>query len=537
MSEQKNQQLVPAVAAALIIYILLSYIEGFISLPLREASSYLSYLILNLANIGIEQNGTMLSTPRMNFDVVPACSGSTTLKVMIFSGIIWANLQIHFSKSYKLLISLSVIPISLFANALRLSFLVLIGHHSYTPVTGILHEITGVAAFLGAFGMMIWQTKFLSSKSHPVSKESYNEASVIVILLAAIYYLPTVAWIYNGWIHSPLDKFGYLFFLVAALFLTFKLKHSNIKEDNSSKLVATFLVMHFLIEIILHFTGINILRALNMLCLGGIFIYAYWGKKQLIHCLPYILIMALSFPTISFMINKILTNVTSTNIATALVTKTVLTLLLIVAAKYLKTDSSRSQNSSSFSALPFIISLSLYLSFGLMFSHKSDSKPIHSSLNLSYLLDGWLGKNTKFMDESPYLWSRLYIKNDKRIKVIINASAGDRNSLHPPEYCLTGSGWKLSQENVINWTNKQITEMRLDKADLKKYFYHWYSDGTSYFKSYKEMLTEDSLRRLRGIRTNWFLFRIIADSPEPVTESFLKSFTGSFKSSEEVFNF
>lgn len=79
--------------------------------------------------------------------------------------------------------------------------------------------------------------------------------------------------------------------------------------------------------------------------------------------------------------------------------------------------------------------------------------------------------------------------------------------------------------------------MKLTKENNQKYFYHWYSDCESQFKSYKAMLIEDSLRRLPVKTTNWFLFRIISETKEIVTEDFLKSFTGSFKSGEVEFKF
>ena len=79
--------------------------------------------------------------------------------------------------------------------------------------------------------------------------------------------------------------------------------------------------------------------------------------------------------------------------------------------------------------------------------------------------------------------------------------------------------------------------MKLTKEDNQKYFYHWYSDGESHFISYKAMLAEDSLRRLQGKTTNWFLFRIISDSIKIVAEDFLKSFTGSFQSEKGMCKF
>ncbi|MCH2208945.1 MAG: EpsI family protein [Lentisphaerales bacterium] len=129
----------------------------------------------------------------------------------------------------------------------------------------------------------------------------------------------------------------------------------------------------------------------------------------------------------------------------------------------------------------------------------------------------------------------------------MNASGSDRLELHPPEYCLTGAGWQLSHEQFITWQfitwkssiskTIHITEMKLTKEDNQKYFYHWYSDGESHFISYKATLAEDSLRRLQGKTTNWFLFRIISDSIKIVAEDFSKSFTGSFQSEKGMCKF
>ena len=119
----------------------------------------------------------------------------------------------------------------------------------------------------------------------------------------------------------------------------------------------------------------------------------------------------------------------------------------------------------------------------------------------------------------------------------INASGGNRHELHPPEYCLTGAGWLLKNEHVIDTGKGRINEMELQKKSRIKFFYHWYTDGESNFSSYKGMLTEDTFRQLQGKTTNWFLFRVIADSPQAVLNDFLTHFHGYFQQGQKEISF
>ena len=86
---QPSRRWIWALTVAAAVFLLLESIDGFIAVPLRELSSILVQLFLGAFGFPITRAGTILSTPRMTFEVVPACSGSTTLRVLLFVCIVW----------------------------------------------------------------------------------------------------------------------------------------------------------------------------------------------------------------------------------------------------------------------------------------------------------------------------------------------------------------------------------------------------------------------------------------------------------------
>ena len=140
-----NKVITKAAILAAGLFFILELLDGFISVPLRELSTWVSYTFLKMGSFPVDKQGTLLSTPRMSFDVIPACSGSTTMRVMIFVGILWAAMQEKMSLSRKILLTLTVIPIAIFANSLRLCALVTGGYMMYKPIEGTLHDLIGMA--------------------------------------------------------------------------------------------------------------------------------------------------------------------------------------------------------------------------------------------------------------------------------------------------------------------------------------------------------------------------------------------------------
>ena len=138
--------------------------------------------------------------------------------------------------------------------------------------------------------------------------------------------------------------------------------------------------------------------------------------------------------------------------------------------------------------------------------HSSDPfTSLESGIKMSYLLGDWTGKKQSVPGnvQGSKVWFRTYLKDEKLVEVIITSSGGNRHHLHPPEYCLTGSGWKISEKKTSKYTfsnskEYEIGELALKREGATRHFIHWYTDGESVYPDYLSMLAEDTFRRFQG---------------------------------------
>ena len=101
------------------------------------------------------------------------------------------------------------------------------------------------------------------------------------------------------------------------------------------------------------------------------------------------------------------------------------------------------------------------------------------------------------------------------VEFFYNYSGGDRHNLHPPEYCLTGAGWKIIEKKSWRFTDHNgkvfsITVMELHNGDEVRWFGFWFYDGINIRANYMRMLGEDLIARLGGVIREWSIYRVIA---------------------------
>ena len=99
------------VAVGLVIYTVLMFADAWIALPMRAASTQLAYWGLKGLGLPIELQGVIMTTPNLVFEVIPACSGSATLRVLLFLGVIWFSLQPNWSTSRRIIGASLAIPL------------------------------------------------------------------------------------------------------------------------------------------------------------------------------------------------------------------------------------------------------------------------------------------------------------------------------------------------------------------------------------------------------------------------------------------
>jgi exosortase len=132
-------------------------LDTLVGFQLRQLSVYVSYLFYILMGMDAAISGTLLYTGRFLVDIAPSCSGITILNVLFFTGAIGAFLY-KGKKSKGILIFISVIPISIILNTIRIIITGLTGHFLGEGYAfRFYHDISGMFIFGIAILFLYWE--------------------------------------------------------------------------------------------------------------------------------------------------------------------------------------------------------------------------------------------------------------------------------------------------------------------------------------------------------------------------------------------
>lgn len=127
----------------------------FVGFELRRLSVLLSYFFYRMAGMDAAISGTFLYTGRFTVDVAPACSGLTIMNVLLFMGTIGVYLYQGAVRN-KIFIFLSLFPIAILANTVRIILTGLIGHfYGESGAISFYDNISGMVVF-GASILMLY---------------------------------------------------------------------------------------------------------------------------------------------------------------------------------------------------------------------------------------------------------------------------------------------------------------------------------------------------------------------------------------------
>jgi EpsI family protein len=184
----------------------------------------------------VQRHGTVLVADNFTWDVVPACSGSTSLQVLLASTVIWCGIQPGLNAFRKLLCVLGAIPLALLVNGVRVAALTYLGTIYLRPVEGLLHNLIGVAALMLGMGVVILLTSLATPATGRTSKRRPLQGGVLLVLLLLLY-APALTWIVAAWLNSPLDRSGPWFMLAGIGCLLLVLRkhpgHHAVRHDCS----------------------------------------------------------------------------------------------------------------------------------------------------------------------------------------------------------------------------------------------------------------------------------------------------------------
>jgi EpsI family protein len=540
MSESSRRWIWPVTVAAAV-FLLLESIDGFIAVPLRELSSVLVQLFLSALGFPITRAGTILSTPKMIFDIVPACSGSTTLRVLLFVCIVWAGSHQGLTTARKITAALLALPLAILANTIRVSILVVTGYLAGEPVGEFLHGLIGVVAFILAMIGSYLVTERLALAAPPRSGGGRG-GRILFGLLLVFLFVPFLVWCVGGWSYS-LDRLGFLFTVPAMIFGAWKARRASADASREREGTAAFGAALILL-LAATVMDVNILKGVAALgCLVALALATrgprFAGSAAILAAIAY-----LGFPTVSYQIQSVTVPFLGIgNIGSSFAVKVVLAAGLVA---LLRIPALRLAPTAEPAPVPRLLPVRLLLvaalaAFQSYYYGAAAGGELRRKLEMSYVLGDWIGRNHPIAEwEEQFfgkgnLWTRRYVNGPKIVDVIVSATGGDRHRAHPPAYCLTGGGWQVVSETPERRTlgdgsSLLLTRMRLRKDEHEMSFVYWFTNGSDSYPTYGGMLVRDGLRRLGGRRTNWFLFRVMTDAGDAVLDEFLASFRATLQS-------
>jgi len=530
---------------AAVVFIFFPLITALYSVQLRELSTVIAEFFLKMLTFSVTRQGTILSLPGMVFNVVPACSGSTTIRVLVAMGVLWSGIHMGLSPLRKIILAALSLPIALVANGMRVALLVWASYLSGTAISeGLLHTL------IGAFGFVVAMTAFFAlgqflvgcnrgADGHaPINCDYGRDMLVFTVLLLFLAYLPFFAACIKAWkgaVFNTNDLYGYILFIAAAAAWIWAWRKF---PENYNAAVPGLVVFSLvtLLAILSQATGPNNYM-LGLTFLGTLFSVGmiYRGAGFAVRAVPVYLVFFLSYPKVTEFINDLLhLNGFAQPFAIKIVLSFIALVLfyrLIVSARFYDLPGpARRVVFAGMTIMAF-----LFFSSQVMFVQR-DFTAMAGNYSFPYFITDngvWQGRDVadpaaRLFYERENNIVRHYEKAGKAVGIMIIPSDGNRKKIHTPEYCQTGLGWQVKSKGYITFSSESGRKIRARKLTLVhpekniiRTFIYWFSDGRNAYADYPMFLLVDTLRKLIFHNENWLLFVVWSDAGEDVAADFL----------------
>jgi len=527
-----------------LVFLFLPFVTEIFSVELRVISAVLSEFILKVLMFPVERAGTVLSINDMVIDIIPACNGSTTIRVLFAFNILIIGLSLTLNYARKAILMILALFIAIIANGIRVSLLIIAscacGH--IIP-EGPLHNTIGVFGYLFALLMNMFLIDLLSTpeaKSEASLPGSRREPLFFTLVMTAFIFAPFFSACVRDWFgtgYNENDMFGYIF-LIAWLvpFVTLWFRYQRNEEHK--------LIAEILLSLILIGTAVLQMVEANNYILGGSFLLfamiislSERGLKFAIVCSPLALVLFMSFSKVSEFI-WIFVGIQS--LFVTIIIKSIIAISAIFVCFVLAKKFPSGETEAVYSKINYsLISLCAAI-IALIISVKGYNLEINNikyDYTMNYMIDGWNGydvidgNTSRFHGKTSYI-NRLYKKNGKYIGVLVIPSDGYRANIHTPEYCQFAIGWNvLNKESatIKNNTGSAInaTVLKLTEAkNTKRNFVYWFDDGESTTSSYFTFMAKNILRQCYGRKDNWILYIVWNDGDYSLLRDFIEEFNG-----------
>ncbi len=133
-----------------------SWMLDTVTLPLKIFVSDFTTQILYSSGYPVAQNGVVIMIGTYQLLVKNACSGLNSIYALTAIGMIYVYLFRSGSKVRASILLLSILPITIAANGVRVMALALATYYGgVNTVTGDLHDLTGIALFIAAIILLV----------------------------------------------------------------------------------------------------------------------------------------------------------------------------------------------------------------------------------------------------------------------------------------------------------------------------------------------------------------------------------------------
>ncbi|MDD7986131.1 EpsI family protein [Lentisphaera marina] len=536
----RKKQVVGALSSGALMYLLLSICEPILNFPLRQFSSNFSYAFLQLFIEDISLSGTIISSHGIKFDVVPACSGSSTLKYILTFGTILCVMSRKICLKNCFYYLLTLVLMALCFNSLRISTLIILGIYNDAPIEGALHSVVGLIWFFVSMMSIhfFMGLKELSSNDTQEKKQGFRKELVIALCYLTLFY-PFFSDTLDAWLDSPLDKFSWVFFILALYLVRLTSKNLTYKSSFINGGLIAFNHVQVMIITALFF-DMNTLWMMAFLFLLSAYLIQYKGLKNLYLFIPAFVVLSCAFPASTYVIATYMPLGSSYQVD-PLVIKLLISVLMF--AIYYSIRPKEKVDVPRFEALSRIkhsyLLIVIYAAFSLVLtSEKSEFKQAYPS----YVIGPWTGEKR---DVPAYLINffengnvicRNYTSGNKDVQLMVSVHSSERHSMHSPEYCLKGANWDIVDSEIRQFPKgHQVKLVRAEKGKEKYYYAYWFSQNGEFYTDMLKVLKEDINLRLRGQQGHWVLSRVKAQDKEQII-NFLKYFMAEKSNNELALN-
>lgn len=134
-------------------------VQSSLSFPLQLFATKISYLLIQMLSIPVQQEGNMLFFAETKLEVAEACSGIRSIAAFTVLSVVFAHL-LNKGWIWRLVLLASAIPLALFTNIIRVTGTGILAHYYGSGIaSSFLHEFSGIAVF--ALGFVLLLSEFI----------------------------------------------------------------------------------------------------------------------------------------------------------------------------------------------------------------------------------------------------------------------------------------------------------------------------------------------------------------------------------------